>query len=339
MSTWVAVGAGAVAGTAMGCVLQRGQLCFHSMFDSAWQGRGELLRGWLLAVAVASVGLSALYLTQWSHGLNTGLSFRPIPDVVGGLVVGAGMVVASSCVSGLFYRLGSGMLGATVGLIGWSVGELSARRIHLGGPTVLPGGPRATFASVLGIPRLGLAGAFLLVVIAALWRWRTTPTPVPAWRWRWPVLGAALGLVTVAGWVLARVGGASFGPSTVGASASIATGTPNWWLIAFLLSIILGAAIAARTTDAAQVRGEQPVRYLQLAIGGFLLGAGGWIAGGCNLGHGLSGVAQLNVSSWVVVLSMALGVGATHAIGRTLFRAGLPVRIHDRRSRLRAPTG
>jgi len=39
------------------------------------------------------------------------------------------------------------------------------------------------------------------------------------------------------------------------------------------------------------------------------LGAGGWIAGGCNLGHGLSGIAQLNVSSFVVVTAMVAGVG------------------------------
>ena len=54
---------GAAAGLGMGYVLQRGQLCFHSMFRSALAGRMLLLRGWLLGVAVASVGLSVLYLT------------------------------------------------------------------------------------------------------------------------------------------------------------------------------------------------------------------------------------------------------------------------------------
>ena len=105
-----ALAAGAAAGLGMGYVLQRGQLCFHSMFASALGGRTLLLRGWLLGVAVASVGLSLLYLTPWSQGLNTGLSFRPVADIAGGLTVGAGMAVASSCVSGLFYKLGSGML-------------------------------------------------------------------------------------------------------------------------------------------------------------------------------------------------------------------------------------
>ena len=116
------------------------------------------------------------------------------------------------------------------------------------------------------------------------------------------------------GWVLAGAGDATFGPSTVGASASIEAGSPMWWLIAFLLGLVPGAHLAARRTGDWRPRGETPVRYGQLAIGGFLLGAGGWIAGGCNLGHGLSGAAQLNVASWVAVAAMAVGVGLTRRL-------------------------
>jgi len=322
----VALGTGAAAGLGMGYVLQRGQLCFHALFGSALGGRVLLLRGWLLGVAVASVGLSVLYLTPWSRGLNTGLPFRPVADIAGGLVVGAGMAVASSCVSGLFYKLGAGMVGALAGLAGWAAGELAARGVHLPGPTVLPAGLAATFAGVIGVPRLALSAVFLVLTAVALWRWQTAERPVQPWQWGPLKLGIALGLVTIAGWVLARAGGSSFGPSTVGAVASVAAGSPDWWLIAFLLGIVGGAAVAARTAGGWQLRGEAPVRYGQLAAGGFLMGAGGWIAGGCNLGHGLSGAAQRNVSSWVVVASMAAGVGLTARAGRAL-RAGRPGRL------------
>jgi hypothetical protein len=322
-----AVLSGAVAGAGMGYVLQRGQLCFHSMFASALARRMLLLRGWLLGVAVAAVGLSVLYLTPWSRGLNTGLPFRPVSDIAGGLVIGAGMVVASSCASGLFYKLGSGMIGAIAGLAGWVAGELAARHIRLPGPTVLPGGQAATFAGVLGVPRLALSVGFLALVAVTLWRWRPAERPAHLWQWDAPRLGVALGAVTIAGWVLAKAGGSRFGPSTVGASASVAAGSPDWWLIAFLVAIVAGAALAARTAGGWWLRGEPPVRYGQLAAGGFLLGAGGWIAGGCNLGHGLSGAAQLNVSSWVVVASMAAGVGLSAALARAargMLAAGRP---------------
>jgi uncharacterized membrane protein YedE/YeeE len=304
---------GGLAGLGMGYVLQRAQLCFHATFDGVLRRRFLLARGWLLGVAIAAVGLSALFLTSFGGRLNQGLPFVPAANVAGGLLIGVGMAVASSCVSGLFYKLGAGMLGCVAGLAGWAGGELVARRIVVPGPTVLSGGAGATIPGLIGVPRLVVALVFLAVTVAVLWRWRTRERPEHGWQWGWPVTGVALGAVTVAGWVLAGLGHSSFGPSTVGAVASIAAGTPNWWLVAFLVGIVGGAALAARTAGGYVLRGERPVRYVQLAVGGFLLGAGGWIAGGCNLGHGLSGVAQLNVSSWVVVVAIVAGIGATRA--------------------------
>ncbi len=299
---------GAVAGVAMGYVLQRGQLCFHSAIGTSLQGRFLLARGWALGIALASVGLALLFLLPNTGGLNQGLAFRPVANVVGGLVIGVGMAVAKSCVSGLFYKLGSGMLGALVGLIGWAVGELLARQVTVPGPTVLSGGEAGTIPGLLGVPRLLVAVLFLVAVAVALWRRTGRESPAHDWQWGWPQIGFGLGLAITAGWALAAIGGASFGPSSVGAVASVAAGSPNYWLITFLLGIVAGGALSARTAGGFWLRGEEPVRYLQLAAGGLLLGAGGWIAGGCNLGHGLSGVAQLNVSSFVVVAAMVAGV-------------------------------
>ncbi len=311
---------GALAGIVLGYVLQRGQLCFHSAIRDAGERRFLLARGWALGVALSAVGLAVLFLLPGTGSLNHGLAFRPVANVVGGLVIGTGMVVASSCVSGLFYKLGSGMLGALVGLVGWGAGELAARRISLPGPTLLPGGDGATLPGLLGLPRLLVAIVVLVAVVALLARRPGREAPRHGWQWGWRPLGVALGVALIAGWALAAAGGSSFGPSTVGAVAGVASGRPNYWLLAFLPGLVAGATLAARTAGGFRVRGEQPVRYAQLAVGGFLLGAGGWIAGGCNLGHGLSGVAQLNVSSLVVVAAMVAGVAGARRVstlGRT----------------------
>lgn len=82
-----------------------------------------------------------------------------------------------------------------------------------------------------------------------------------------------------------------------------------------------GGGLAARRTGAFRLRGETRIRNVRLLAGGFLLGAVGWIAGGCNVGHGLSGLAQLNVSSIVAVVCMALGVGHARAMTRPEGRA------------------
>ena len=312
-----AVVTGLIAGGLLGAVLHRGQLCFHALFAGVGGGRRGLARSWLLGVALGSVGLAVLYATPLGEGLSTGLPFRPVANVVGGLLIGIGMAVARSCVSGLFYKLGEGMLGALVGLAGWVAGELLARQVVLPGPTVLAGGDAGTLPGVLGVPRWSVAVVFLAVVGAGLVLHRRRRGPdraVHPWQWTGPRLGVALAGALVAGWVLAVLGGASFGPSTVGAAAGVVSGSPNPWLLAFLPGLTVGAFLVARRDRAVRFRGEQPVRYGQLVLGGLLLGAGGWIAGGCNLGHGLSGVAQLNISSWVVVAAMATGVLVTRRL-------------------------
>lgn len=315
---------GLVAGALLGYVLQRSGLCFHSMFATVGTGQTRLLRGWMVGVAIAGVLLSLVYLTSAGDGLNTGLPFRPVGNVLGGLIIGIGMAVARSCSSGLFYKLGAGMLGASVGILGWIGGELVATRVDLRGPTVLAGGVDGTIGGALGLPRLLVAvvvGAVLVAVATVLGR-RSEAAAArssydgsqPDERWSWRVTGVTLGVVVTVGWLLAKLGGASFGPSAVGASASVQSGSPSWWLIAFLVGLVPGAHVAARLAGDWWPRGETKVRYGQLVVGGFLLGAGGWIAGGCNVGHGLSGTAQMNIGSWVAVAAMALGMVVTRRL-------------------------
>lgn len=314
MGPLIAIVAGLLSGVGFGWVLQRGQLCFHATIATALEGRFLLARGWALGVSLAAVGLSVLYLLPGTEVLNEGLAFRPVRNVAGGLVFGAGMVIASSCVSGLFYKLGAGMLGALVGLAGWATGELVAREIQVPGPTVLGGGIDATVPGVLGLPRLGVAVAVLAVTLVVLWRRPGLERPAHGWQWGWRPIGLGLGAVTVTAWALAAMSDTSFGPSTVGAVTSLVDGDPRWWLVAFLPGIVLGGHLAARARGGLWLRGEDRVRYAELGLGGVLLGGGAWIAGGCNLGHGVSGMAQLNISSIVAVASMVAGVALTRQV-------------------------
>ena len=318
-----AIVAGVLAGLLFGYALQRSDLCFHSTFRGIWERRFNLIRGYILAVTIAAVGLSLVYAVGPWDQLNRGLGFRPVSIVAGGLTIGIGMVVAASCTSGLFYKLGSGMAGAVVGLTGWAAGELAAKDIRLPGPTLLKGGEEGTIPGVLGVPVLSVALPMLGVVVFVLWRGRRAgriDPPRESWQWRWPMIGVGVGLATVAGWALAGAGGATFGPSTTGAVSGLVAGAPNEWQLSLLLAIVLGSAFAARTRGGWWVRGESARRLGGLFIGGLLLGAGAIVAGGCNLGHGLSGMAQLNVSSTVAVASMIAGVGLAGFVRSFVFR-------------------
>lgn len=308
-----AIAAGALAGVMFGYALQRGQHCLHATFRGAVEGRWGLFKAWMLAVVIGAVGLALLFaLSPWDQ-LSRGLPFRPVDNVVGGLVFGVGMAVAATCVSGLWYKLGAGMLGALVGLAAWSGGDVVGSRMPTLGPTVLAGGDAGTLPGVLGLPRLAVAAALAGLVVAALVRTRREEPDWP-WQWRWPLAGALLGAGLVLSWVSAGAAGAGFGASTTGGPSSIVGGNPAWWRVAFLVAIVAGAAVAARTAGGWWVRGEVGSRYAGLAGGGFLLGLGAQIAGGCNLGHALSGVAQLNVSSLVVTAAMIVGIAGVRAV-------------------------
>lgn len=310
---------GAVSGLLLGYVFQRSDLCFHSTWRGLLDRRYHLFKIWILGVALASVGLSVIYASdRWS--LNEGLDLRPQGNVLGGVVIGVAMVVAASCTSGLFYKLGSGMLGAAAGLAGWFAGDIAGSRWFIGrdggwdlrGSIVdLDGGP--TIPDVIGIDRMLVSLAFLVVVVG--WLLRSRRGTARGGQWAWPIGGVALGLSTAVAWALAGIGGAPFGPSTVGAPTSLVDGGGvDVWQVSFLVALIPGATVAARLSGTLWVRVEAARRYAQLVAGGVLLGIGGQIGGGCNLGHGLSGAAQLNVSSWLVVGAIIVGIGLARVV-------------------------
>lgn len=308
--------AGAAGGVVLGYALHRGRHCFHATWSELLVGRTGLAKAWLLAVAVGAVGLAAVdALGPWGQ-LNEGLELRPVGNVLGGVVFGVGMVVAQSCVSGLFYKLGTGMLGALAGLAGWAAGDVAGAWLDgLRGPQVLGFGAEATLPGLLGAPRWAVAGVLAVVVVAALARTRRD-RPEHGWQWAWPASGLALGVALTLTWVAAGAGGATFGASTVGGARGLATGSPGWWQVAFLVALVPGALVATLTAGGGWVRGERAGRYAGLAVGGALLGVGAQVAGGCNLGHGLSGMAQMNVSSALVVASMVAGVALARAARR-----------------------
>ncbi len=85
-------------------------------------------------------------------------------------------------------------------------------------------------------------------------------------------------------------------------------GEGSIWIPVALASLVPGAFIAAWNSGNLWVRGETFRRYAGLGLGGFLMGVGAAIAGGCNLGHSLIGVPLLSLGSIVTTLAMGLGV-------------------------------
>ena len=152
--------------------------------------------------------------------------------------------------------------------------------------------------------------------------------------WSPYVAGVVIGLLQIPTFVLMGTAlGASSSFVTVGAHiasvfdpaaaqikyfASHMWGAKNWWQVALVAGIALGAFVSMRLSGArrkaispiwAQALGTSSPgrRYAIAFLAGFVMLLGARIADGCTSGHGLSGVAQLAVGSTVAVAAMFCG--------------------------------
>ncbi len=129
-------------------------------------------------------------------------------------------------------------------------------------------------------------------------------------------LGTALG--TSSSYVTISANIASFFDPSIAAikyAANHMGGAKNWWQVALIGGIVLGAFISSRLSGTARW-GASPFwaqamgahtpaqRYLMAFTGGFIMVFGARIADGCTSGHGVSGIAQLAIGSFVAVTAM-----------------------------------
>ncbi|MFN3658092.1 MAG: YeeE/YedE thiosulfate transporter family protein [Pseudolabrys sp.] len=106
------------------------------------------------------------------------------------------------------------------------------------------------------------------------------------------------------------------------ASSHVATTAKNWWQVALVVGIAIGAFISMKMSGARRAAispiwahalgsASPAKRYAVAFFGGFIMLLGARIADGCTSGHGLSGMAQLSVGSTVAVAAMFAGGIAT----------------------------
>lgn len=162
-----------------------------------------------------------------------------------------------------------------------------------------------TIGSLVGLIALALAG-------------RARVRPVEAWAW--PVTGLALGGVGLLAWVSGSVAGQSWGLSITGPSRSLIESTllampeAAGWGTALIVGIPVGTWLSARARGPVTWRTAGWAELGRRLAGGALMGIGGTLAAGCNIGNALTGLSVLAVNS--VIATAAIVVGAAVAITR-----------------------
>lgn len=311
---------GALVGLAFGYALQRGRFCVNTAFrDVLVLRNSRLLRAWALAVVVQLIGLQIVLALGW---------FNPdIPpfwwpaNVVGGLLFGMGMVLAGGCASGTCYRVGEGMLGSFVALLGFGLmtvivdqGALHPLQDVLRTPLGMgESAPPLTLSGLIGLPSWAIAGALSLGVLA----WIACERKIAARRgWPWLVTGLAIGTVAIVAWLSSSATGRYYGLSVTGPIRSLfqylISGDAGFldWGSYMLLGLIAGAGLGGWLYGERKLRVPQPGRLLQSLGGGLLMGVGAQVAGGCNIGHSLTGLAVLSSASLLTTVAIVLGAWA-----------------------------
>lgn len=344
---WCAFGLSVV----FGAVAQRTHFCtMGAVADVVNMGDWSRMRMWVLAIAVAVLGFNGMVGAGWieaRHSIYAGPQLQWLSLLVGGLMFGFGMVLASGCGSKSLVRLGAGNLKAGVVLLvlgasGFATlkGLTAVLRVQTVDTAVVvlpPGQDLPTLLSAwLGLPVPQAAVVLALVVAAGLLAWvLRRPEGRTAEVW---LGGVGIGAVVVAmWWVSGRLGFVPEHPATLeptflatnsrrmeALSMVAPVGYALDWLLYFsdtskvlttgivsVFGVLLGSAAVALATRSFRWEGFGNVEDLgNHLLGAMLMGVGGVTAMGCTVGQGLSGVSTLAVGSMLALAAIMAGAVA-----------------------------
>ena len=309
---------GALIGVPLGYAMQRTNLCFNSAYREALLRRKTvLLRAILLAILIQMVGVGLL--VQFGVGgvtLNV-VPFYWIAAIVGGFTFGIAMVYAEGCSSTVWYRVGNGNMGSLVTLIGFALGEAATtfgplrglREAIQGAEVILPGGAPATLPNTIGVNPWLLVVPILLV--GGWWLARgKAGSYLGGWDWR--LAGLVLGVIGAAAWVVSWPTGWDYGIGIVGATGAFVRAifegpsVLNWGSFV-VLTMPVGALVAALHTKQFHWQIPDWPSTFRMTTAGVVMGISATLAGGCNIGHGFSGLPTLALSSLTATLFTFLG--------------------------------
>jgi uncharacterized membrane protein YedE/YeeE len=304
-------------------------------------------RAYLLCVVVAVIGTNLLedfgllmaFNPEAGGYVKVALmrqSFVPAANIVGGFLFGMGIVLAGGCASGIVYRIGEGQVSTVTAIIGFFFGVvmttegmlspvyryLKSFKVDIAGKTnpalwdIFGSGPMVKWATI---------GVFSIAVLAFVMKGRPS-FGRNSKSLSWGLTGLLIGLLTVlAWWVSSYFGGvprglaittplreffnavlykSSHSPFPEFSFLGIFLGT---WGVFFIFAVPFGAFLSAIAYKEFKWKIPQAKEFLTVFFGSILMGIGAVIAGGCNLGHGVTGFSTMAISSMVAITAILLG--------------------------------
>ncbi|MCX6559271.1 MAG: YeeE/YedE family protein [Candidatus Aminicenantes bacterium] len=328
---WTAVPIGQL----FGFFLAKGDLCGASAFSEILLMRdGRKAFGIWTAIVTAMI----FFAVMQAAGLAT-LAPKPLlwaNAILGGLIFGAGTVLAGGCISGCLYKAAGGNLNSIVALLTIPSGIAFVEHgplAKLNGTlksikSVASNGGPVTLPSLTGLPFWAWALILFVVtlLIAGLLRRRAaSPTASrpdagikSSWLtkpWRPWQAGLAVGVVVAFSLISSAASGRNYPIGVTHGVLNIQELiTDNHLAHVFgpPASTVASSAAAASARAAASLTGrirlapKPPGQVVTAAAGGFLVGAGASLATGCVVGNILSGWALMSAGMFLFGLAVVL---------------------------------
>lgn len=288
---------------------------------------------WAIAIAVAMLGFAGLVYSGVIAADKTLYATTKVlwlSALIGGLMFGFGMVLASGCGNKTLLRISSGSLKSLVVFVVMGVAAFATLK---GVTAMVRVNTLDTVSLAASMPDKSLRLAISCLIGAALIAWslrNSEVRQVSVW-----LPSCALGAVIVAmWWVSARLGYVQEHPDTL-QEAFVATNSGRAealsfvapiayvldWLMMFsdkskvltlgmvsVFGVLVGGFIEAKMSKTFRWEGfgsvEDVANHL---VGAVLMGVGGVTAMGCTIGQGLSGVSTLAIGSFIAIAGILAG--------------------------------
>lgn len=321
---------GLITGIVFGIAAQRSRFCLRAATVEFARGRmGDKVAVWFLTFSTAVVWVQSAQLLGLMDSADARMMAVPgswSGAIVGGLMFGAGMVLARGCSGRLLVLAATGNLRSVVSGLIFAVvaqmslsGILSPMRDQIAALWITEGGRNMNLLATLGLPQYGgLAIGVMFAILALVLARRNR---IGASRL---VFASGVGFAVALGWVLTYgLSQVAFDPVQI--ESATFTGPSAHTLMFFLErdailefdvglvpGVFIGAMIAASFAGEMKFQAfDGPVTMRKAMIGAALMGFGGMLAGGCAIGAGVTGGSIFVGTAWCALFFMWVGAMVT----------------------------
>ncbi|MEZ5684987.1 MAG: YeeE/YedE family protein [Paracoccaceae bacterium] len=320
---------GLITGIVFGVAAQRSNFCLRAATVEFARGKlGQKVAIWFLTFSTAVVWVQGAQMLGLFRGLDSRIMSVPgswSGAIIGGLMFGAGMVMARGCSGRLLVLASTGNLRSVVsGLIFAVTAQMSLKGILAPyrdklASLWITGAENVSLLQLLRLPEW--AGLALGVMTAGLALYLAMRNKLGA---KVLIFASGVGFAVAVGWVLTwQLAQVAFEPVPV-TSATFSGPSANTLMffldrnavlefdVGLVPGVVIGAFLSSMLSRefAWQAFDSVPVMRRSM-IGAVLMGFGAMLAGGCAIGAGVTGGSVFAATAWLALFCMWIGAMTT----------------------------